>query len=90
MTTSAAEPEVTKIAAEIREIFARELGIPVDWVEEASNIREVPGMESLRLLRAVTRVEKRFGIELADEAVFAIDSVTQLATLVAARLETPA
>jgi acyl carrier protein len=67
-------------------IFGAELGVPAEWVGTAESIREIPGMESLRMLRAVTKVEKHFGIELPDEAVFNIECVDQLARVVSERL----
>lgn len=70
------------LEATICEVIARELDVPVHTVREAGSLRETPGMESLRLLRAVTGVEKYFNVELPDELVFDIDSISELAELV--------
>lgn len=72
----------TALEAELCAIIAREFGVTPELVAEASSLRDTPGVESLRLLRAVTAIEKRFCIEVPDEMVFSVETVPQLAGLV--------
>ena len=88
-SSSSLEPSSTEsssVEAIICQVIAKELGVPIEMVEQAGTLRETPGMESLRLLRAVTGVEKKFGIELPDELVFSIESVPHLAEVVREQL----
>ncbi len=71
-----------EVLAAIRAIIAQEFRAPLPDVEAAETLQDIPGMESLRILRAVARVEKQFGVELSDEAVFTLRTIGDLADLV--------
>ena len=72
--------------ATICAIFGRELGVAPELVAQAASLSETPGLESLRLLRAMTSVEKHFGTEFPDEVVFSVKSISELAAIVRAQL----
>jgi len=48
-----------------------ELGVDV-------NLRELPGVESVKVLRVIARIERQFDCELDDEVVFRVETVQEL------------
>jgi acyl carrier protein len=63
-----------------------ELKLSPGRIAAATNLRELPGAESVKILRVIARIERAFDIELEDEIVFRIerldDLVREVATLV--------
>jgi len=57
-------------------------GIDPDW-----QLTEIPGLESVRALRAVVRIEDACGIAIPDDFLFETNTVRQLADLVARLVE---
>lgn len=66
----------------IQEIIAKELGTTLEAVEGTEAIRDLPNIESIKVLRIVTRIEQRFGVVLEDDVVFRLETVPELVTLV--------
>ena len=66
----------------IQEIIAKELGTTLEAVEGSEAIRDLPNIESIKVLRIVTRIEQRFGVVLEDDVVFRLETVPELVTLV--------
>jgi acyl carrier protein len=71
-----------EIAAVIRGFVAQELKIPPDEIADDTDIRELPGVDSVKLVRAVARIERHFDIELEDEHVFSVKTIDEITRLV--------
>lgn len=66
----------------IHTIVSAELGLDTTDVPPSTDLRELPGLDSIKILRAVTKIEKHYDVELDDEVVFQISSVDGLAEIV--------
>jgi acyl carrier protein len=69
---------VEMVISEVREVLTLNREEPVD---EASVLRELPGADSVNLLRVAARLERRTGIEFDDEKLYAAATVSDLAEL---------
>ena len=74
------------LESQICKILSDEHALDPGVVGASSNVRELPGMESIKVLRAVTKIEKQFEIELDDSVVFQVETVAELAGAVQERL----
>jgi acyl carrier protein len=68
--------------ADIINIISAELGVPAGELTPDLHLRSLPGMDSMRVLSIILKVEKRFGIELPDDATFRLETVEQFLQLV--------
>lgn len=59
-------------------IICTELENPGLALEAATVIRELPGIESMKVLRIIAKIERKFGVELDDEVVFNIGTFGDL------------
>jgi acyl carrier protein len=66
----------------LRTIIGQVNGVSPDAIPRATSLRDLPGLDSIRMLRTVTMIERHFGIELPDDKVFTIDTLSELAALV--------
>ncbi|MGA5699444.1 acyl carrier protein [Peterkaempfera bronchialis] len=71
----------------IREVIAASLAVEVAEVPAESRLYTLPGIDSLKALRAVTEVEQRFGVTLDVAQVLVTHTVGELADIVAAAAE---
>jgi acyl carrier protein len=71
-----------EIAAVIRGFVAQELKISPDEIAGDTDIRELPGVDSVKLVRAVARIERYFDVELEDDAVFSVKTIGEITRLV--------
>ncbi|MEO8548777.1 MAG: acyl carrier protein [Kofleriaceae bacterium] len=62
-----------------------ELGALVVEVTPDTRIADL-GVDSLKLLRLVAKLEKRFGIELEDDVIFEVETLRGLADVIANKL----
>jgi acyl carrier protein len=67
---------------EIIQIISAELGIPAGQLTPDVRLRSLPGMESMKVLTIILKVEKKYGIELPDDATFRLETVGQFLELV--------
>jgi acyl carrier protein len=67
---------------EIIQIISTELGIPAEELTPDVRLRSLPGMESMKVLSIILKVEKKYGIELPDDATFRLETVGQFLDLV--------
>jgi acyl carrier protein len=67
---------------EIIQIISTELGIPAGELTPGVHLRSLPGMESMKVLSIILKVEKKYGIELPDDATFRLETVGQFLDLV--------
>jgi acyl carrier protein len=81
MTTSTAMPSYAHVATVVREVLGQELKIaPADIAEDAV-LKELPGADSVRLVRVVSRLERHLDREFDDEQVFELSRLDELAAL---------
>ncbi|MDT0541916.1 MULTISPECIES: acyl carrier protein [Streptomyces] len=71
-----------RIAAITTEFLATELEISPDGIGPADTLKALPGADSMKLLRVVSKLERRWDIEFDDQAVFSAETVDELVTLV--------
>jgi acyl carrier protein len=69
VTSPATVPTHDEVAAVVRELFGQELKIdPADIADDAV-LKELPGADSVRLVRVVSRLERVFEARRFDELV---------------------
>lgn len=64
----------------LQAIILSELGVESIQLETATVIRELPGIESMKVLRIITKIERQFGVEMDDEVVFNLGTYGDLVT----------
>jgi acyl carrier protein len=67
---------------EVIQIIARELELPPEELGPEVRLRSIPEMESMKVLTIILQVEKRYGIELPDDATFRIETIGEFVGLV--------
>lgn len=81
---------MTNDIADIRkttiDIICRELKLDSHQITEDTNLRELPDIDSIKILRIILSIEEQYDIELEDEVVFGVETVTDIALAVADRL----
>jgi len=77
-----------EIVEQVRAIAAEETGIPVEELTADLDLRKVEGIDSVKVLRVVARIERDYDVELSDEQVFAFATVSDVADAVLAALRT--
>jgi acyl carrier protein len=63
----------------IRAAVCTELKLPSPRVSSTTNLRELPGMDSVKVLRIIARIERAHDIELDDEVVFGVSTIGEIA-----------
>ena len=66
----------------VREALAKHLRIAADQIELEERLDLLPNADSVRLMRAVSTLERRFDIELDDHAIRDAETVADLARLI--------
>lgn len=56
------------------------LNLSPQQVTETPRLRELPGIDSIQVLRIVTKLEKTLRIELDEQVVFSINTLQELVT----------
>jgi acyl carrier protein len=81
MTSPATVPTHDEVAAIVRELLGQELKIvPADIADDAV-LKELPGADSVRLVRVVSRLERRWDREFEDDRVFELRRFDELVDL---------
>lgn len=75
------------IESTIKEIAQSVLKLPDETIGSTTDLRDLPGVESIKLLRVVANVEKKFGIRIEDPVVFRVSSIADLAREVSKLVE---
>ncbi|MFB7867946.1 acyl carrier protein [Streptomyces sp. NPDC056069] len=70
---------------EVRAQTAKELGIDLSEIADDTVLKELPGADSVRLLRVVAQIERVYDVEFEDEDIFDVRTPRQLASLVLAQ-----
>jgi acyl carrier protein len=71
-----------ELASVTTSYLAAELKIPESGIGAADVLRELPGADSMRMLRVVSKLERHWDVEFDDDAIFAVKTVDELVTLV--------
>lgn len=71
-----------EITATITEIVAAEINVAPGDLAADTELRAVEGVDSVKVLRTVAKIERQYHIELRDEDVFELSTIGQLATVV--------
>jgi acyl carrier protein len=82
MTTSTAFPTRAQVAAVAREFLGRELKIEPAAIADDAVLKELPGADSVHLVRVVSRLERHWDREFEDEQVFELRSFDELVAMV--------
>lgn len=80
MTTTNHGPAVALDA--VREALAAQLRLEKDQIDEEERLDLLPNADSVRLMRAVSALERRFDVELDDNAIRNAETVADLAQLI--------
>lgn len=66
----------------VTEIATAETGIPAAELRPEADLRGMEGVDSVRVLRMVAKIERAFDIEMEDEEVFGLSSLNDVVTVV--------
>jgi acyl carrier protein len=80
MTTSL--PTREQITATVTTIVADVLAVPATTLSPATDLREVEGADSIKVLRLIARIEREYDVELEDADVFGVSTVADVAGVV--------
>ena len=78
-TTALTRAETTEL---VRDFLARELSIEPSEIADNDVLKDLPGADSLHLLRLANRLECYWDTEFSDEEVFAATTFSDLVSLV--------
>ena len=84
MTSSA--PTMDQITERVTEIAAEAVGVPAAGLTLDGDLRDVTGIDSVKVLRMIAKIEHQYDIELEDDAVFGVRSIADVAKVVAEAL----
>ena len=70
------------MSREVYRIIAETLRVPAEQLGPDLQIRAIPNAESIKILTVILKVEKRFDIEIPDEATFGLATAGQFAEMV--------
>jgi acyl carrier protein len=71
--------DTQSIEEKICSIVREELKLPREALTAQTQLRELPGVESIKILRIVAHLERAYDVELEDEVVFRVKTVAELA-----------
>ena len=67
---------------QVVEYLAAELKISTAEVGGADVLKELPGADSMKLLRVVSKLERRWNVEFDDKDIFSARTIDELVALV--------
>jgi acyl carrier protein len=73
-----------QIISGVTEIVAGELGVSTDELDPTTDLRGIQGADSVKVLRMIAKVERKYGVELEDEEVFGVTSINEVAKIITA------
>ncbi|WP_067865171.1 acyl carrier protein [Nocardia shimofusensis] len=74
--------DTAEILRTVTEIALAETGIPAAELRPETDLRGMAGVDSVRVLRMVAKIERTFDIELEDQDVFGLSSIEDVVTVV--------
>jgi acyl carrier protein len=86
MTSPATTPTREEVVFVIRELLGQELKISPADIADGAVLKELPGADSVRLVRVVSRLERHWDREFDDDHVFDLRTLDELVTLTLAHL----
>ncbi|WP_067562461.1 acyl carrier protein [Nocardia acidivorans] len=72
----------TEILRTVTEIAVAEIGLPESVLLPDADLRGMAGVDSVRVLRMIARIERRYDIELDDQDVFGTSTLAEVAAVV--------
>lgn len=75
-------PATEQIIATLTTIVATELDVPAETVAPDTDLRGMPGADSVKVLRVIAKIEREYDVELDDEDVFSVSSIEDVADIV--------
>ncbi|WP_330181237.1 acyl carrier protein [Nocardia sp. NBC_01503] len=72
----------TEILRTVTEIAVAETGLPESVLLPDADLRGMAGVDSVRVLRMIARIERRYDIELEDQDVFGTSTLAEVAGVV--------
>jgi acyl carrier protein len=66
----------------IKQLVQSTLKLPDGELASTTNLRDLPGVESIKILRIVASLEKKFDVRLDDQVVFRLSTIEELASAV--------
>jgi acyl carrier protein len=81
--------EVTRddVLGFIRLTLAERLGVGAEQITDGARMYELPGIDSITVLKATLDVEQRFGVTLDISQAFALHTIGELADQVVITIE---
>ncbi|GAA2529931.1 acyl carrier protein [Winogradskya humida] len=73
---------VDAVADVVRGYLAQEMKVEPATIADDEVLKNIPGVDSVHLLRVVSRLERHWDVEFDDEQIFASVTLTDLVTLV--------
>lgn len=80
--TSNAIASRTRISTVVTGFVAEELGIDAHELTDDTVLKELPGADSVRLLRIVSKLERQCEVEFDDDDIFRSATLGELVTMV--------
>ncbi|MDF9616399.1 acyl carrier protein [Pseudomonas entomophila] len=68
---------MNELELDIFQIITRVVGLQDDGVSKETSIRGL-GITSMKIVEMILLIEKKYGIELPDDATYTIDTASQL------------
>lgn len=78
-------PTLVSVLDEVRAETSKELGIDISEIAEDTVLKQLPGADSVRLLRIVAQIERIHDVEFEDADIFRVTTPGELAQLVVAQ-----
>jgi acyl carrier protein len=69
------------VLAAIRDLVSGELAVPADEIGDDVPLKELPGADSIKMLRLVAQIERHYDAEFEDEDVFKVRTINELVDL---------
>ncbi|WP_174184341.1 acyl carrier protein [Nocardia barduliensis] len=79
MTTTHTADDILRT---VTDIATAETGIPAAELRPDLDLRGMAGVDSVRVLRMVAKIERAYDIELEDQDVFGLSSLNDVVTVV--------
>ncbi|MFF2352695.1 acyl carrier protein [Kitasatospora sp. NPDC058115] len=75
--------DTIRVLGVVRAALATHSGVPVDMIDPARPLSAVPGIESVKALRAITEIEDECEVVIPDDFLFETATVAELSEFVA-------
>lgn len=79
-STSQAEIGDTKDL--VRQLLAEELKLEPASIGDTSDVRALPGVDSVKIVRVVAKIERSYGLEFDDDDIFQLVTIEDIAELI--------